>query len=163
MLVPLLAGEGVVIMRVRPVAVGREQLPVSIVAIVVRGLALLLGEATHAAPPVQVIPVALAFSTRREVAQRQQLRACATVELVPLLVPQGVFYHRIKIVESVLRVLETPVTPSSASGEGRGGGRIVLLRQAAPASVVEQARHFTVGAMAEPNAKPPDKLSLFSR
>ena len=46
-LIPLLAAEGVVIVRVGPVAVRREQLPVGIVAVVVRGLALLLGDADY--------------------------------------------------------------------------------------------------------------------
>ena len=41
-LVPLLAAEGVVIVRVAPVAVRREQLAIGVVAVVVGGLALLL-------------------------------------------------------------------------------------------------------------------------
>ena len=64
------------------------------------GLALVLGEPRYAAPPVQVIPVALARRPRREVAQCQQLRTCAPVELVALAVPPGVFYPRIEAVES---------------------------------------------------------------
>ena len=99
--------------RVGEVAVRREQLAIGVITVVVRGLALLLRDATHAAAPIQVIPVALAFRPSGEVAQRQELRACAAIELVTLLalssvegaVPQGVFYHRIEAVESANSLL----------------------------------------------------------
>jgi len=42
-LVPLLARKGVVVVRVSPVALGREQLAVSIIPVVVGGLALVFG------------------------------------------------------------------------------------------------------------------------
>jgi hypothetical protein len=66
-LVPLLPRKGVGVVRVRPVALGREQLAVSIIAVVVSALAQVFGEACDAPPPVQVNPVGLARGARREV------------------------------------------------------------------------------------------------
>jgi hypothetical protein len=43
-LIPLFARKGVMVVRVRPVALGRQDLAVSIIAVVVRALALVLGE-----------------------------------------------------------------------------------------------------------------------
>jgi hypothetical protein len=56
------------VMRIRPVALGREQLAVSIRPVVVRALALVLGQPRDAPPPVQVNLVGLALRPRREVA-----------------------------------------------------------------------------------------------
>ena len=64
-------------MGVRPVALGREQLAVCIITVVVGALALVLGDARDTAPPVQMIPVGLALSARREVSQRQKHRSRA--------------------------------------------------------------------------------------
>ena len=68
MLIPLFARKGVMVVRVRPVALGREQLAVGIIPVVVGALALVLGDARDTAPPVQVNPVSLALRPRREVA-----------------------------------------------------------------------------------------------
>ena len=68
MLIPLFAQEGVMVVRVRPVALGRQNLAVSIIPVVVRALALVLGQPRDAPPPVQVNPVSLALRPRREVA-----------------------------------------------------------------------------------------------
>jgi hypothetical protein len=56
------------VMRIRPVALGRQNLAVSIIPVVVGALALVLGDARDTAPPVQVNPVSLALRPRREVA-----------------------------------------------------------------------------------------------
>ncbi len=66
-LIPLLARKGIVVVRVRPVALDRQDLAVSIIPVVVGALALMLGKARNAPPPVQVNPVGLARGARREV------------------------------------------------------------------------------------------------
>ena len=57
-LVPLFACKGVAVMGVRPVALGREQLAVGIIAVVVGALALVFGDPNHAPAAVVVAPVA---------------------------------------------------------------------------------------------------------
>jgi hypothetical protein len=51
------------VVRVRPVALGRQNLAVSIIPVVVRALALVLGQPRDAPPPVQVIPVTLTLNS----------------------------------------------------------------------------------------------------
>jgi len=120
-LVPLFPRKGVVIMGIRPVALGREQLAVGIIAVVVGALALVFGEARNAPPPVQMNPVGLTLSARREVAPRQEHRrgaeglGPAPVILRPLAVPQRVFYHRVQIVQNILRPLQ-PTRTGLGSG-----------------------------------------------
>jgi len=60
-LVPLFAQERVMVVRVRPVALGRKDLAVGIIPVVVGGLALMFGQARHAPTTIQVIPVGLAL------------------------------------------------------------------------------------------------------
>ena len=57
-LVPFLARKGVVVVRVRPVALSGEQLAVSIIPVVVGALALVLGNANRAAAAVVTASVA---------------------------------------------------------------------------------------------------------
>jgi len=120
-LVPLFPRKGVVIMGIRPVALGREQLAVGIIAVVVGALALVFGEARNAPPPVQMNPVGLTLSARREVPQRQQHRrraeglGPAPVILRPLAVPQEVFRHRVQMVKCILRPLQ-PTRTGLGSG-----------------------------------------------
>jgi len=67
MLIPLFPQEGVMVVRVRPVPLGRQDLAVGIIPVVVGALALVLGQPRNAPPPVQVNPVGLALRPRREV------------------------------------------------------------------------------------------------
>jgi len=67
-LIPRFAQEGVGVVGIGPVARGRDEAAVGVVAIVVRALPQVLGEARDAAPAIQVVPVGLPLRPQREVA-----------------------------------------------------------------------------------------------
>ena len=62
------------VVRVRPVSLGRKDLAIGIIPVVVGALALVLGQPRHAPPTIQVIPVGLALRARREVPHLQKHR-----------------------------------------------------------------------------------------
>ncbi|MEM2266355.1 MAG: hypothetical protein QW687_05960, partial [Candidatus Hadarchaeales archaeon] len=70
--VPLLAQESVVVVRVRPVSLGRKDPAIGIIPVVVGALALVLGQPSYAAPAINVIPVRLAFYSLRDMNHLQQ-------------------------------------------------------------------------------------------
>jgi len=73
-LVPLLAQESVVVVRVRPVSLGRKDLAIGVIPVVVGALTLMLGQPRHAPPTIQVIPVGLALGAFGEAKHFQKLQ-----------------------------------------------------------------------------------------
>jgi len=111
---------------------------IGVVAVVMCGLAILLGQPGHVALEIVVIPVHLPRGSGGEVVHRADATHRASVEVVALAIEESVLGHRVQAVEDIFGALIAAATYLG----------IVSLHQSPPVAVIlkrgERAIHAVV-------------------